>query len=125
MQCFYHLQNAAIGVCKACQKGLCTECVTDLDHGIACKNKHEKQVAMIDSIWGRSENMMSASSRAKNAAPLFILFLGLAFAGFGYFQGSGIKDMGFVMGCGFVVFSVITFVYNRQAFASRKNGQSS
>jgi hypothetical protein len=42
MNCFNHPDVPAVGICKACQKGLCMECVVDLGHGIACKNHREK-----------------------------------------------------------------------------------
>jgi len=36
MNCFYHPQVSAVGICKYCQKGLCTECAVDLGHGMGC-----------------------------------------------------------------------------------------
>ena len=35
MRCFYHPEREAVGLCKACSKGLCTSCAVDLGHGIA------------------------------------------------------------------------------------------
>ncbi|HCU25594.1 MAG TPA: hypothetical protein DF383_11315 [Deltaproteobacteria bacterium] len=37
MHCFHHQDHEAIGICKACGKGLCQECTVDLGHGLACK----------------------------------------------------------------------------------------
>ena len=42
MNCFNHPDVPAVGICKACQKGLCKECAFDLGHGIACKNHREE-----------------------------------------------------------------------------------
>ncbi|GMW01356.1 MAG: hypothetical protein AMXMBFR84_24930 [Candidatus Hydrogenedentota bacterium] len=38
MKCFYHETHDAVGVCKACGKGICKECAIDLDRGLACKD---------------------------------------------------------------------------------------
>jgi hypothetical protein len=42
MNCFNHPDVPAVGICKACQKGLCMECAIDLGHGIACRNHREE-----------------------------------------------------------------------------------
>ena len=44
MNCFYHQERAAVGVCKHCQRGLCSECAALVDDSLACKNQHETQV---------------------------------------------------------------------------------
>jgi hypothetical protein len=44
MKCFYHPQTDAVAICKNCGKGLCTECVSDVGHGAACKGKCESEV---------------------------------------------------------------------------------
>ena len=49
MNCFNHPNVPAVGICKACQKGLCKECAVDLGHGIACKGHHE-EVDMLNSF---------------------------------------------------------------------------
>jgi len=44
MNCYYHPDNPAIGLCKHCQRGLCTDCAALVDDCLACKNRHEEQV---------------------------------------------------------------------------------
>ncbi len=44
MNCYYHPDKPAIGLCKHCQRGLCSECATFVDDVLACKNRHEAQV---------------------------------------------------------------------------------
>lgn len=36
MECFKHQSIDAVGVCKACQKGVCRECVTEVPFAIVC-----------------------------------------------------------------------------------------
>lgn len=44
MNCFRHPAIVAIGSCKACQKGLCHECVGERPYGLACRNSCETEV---------------------------------------------------------------------------------
>jgi hypothetical protein len=37
MKCFYHHTVDAIAKCKNCNKGLCNDCLIELENGIACK----------------------------------------------------------------------------------------
>ena len=44
MDCFYHEGRSAVGCCRACLRGLCRECATDLDKGLACRERCEHAV---------------------------------------------------------------------------------
>jgi hypothetical protein len=50
MHCFNHSSTPAVGVCKACQKGLCAECAVDVGGGIACKDSCETYVAELNEM---------------------------------------------------------------------------
>ena len=86
MVCYYHPERAAVGVCKHCGRGLCTECAALVDDTLACIDRHEEQV--------RSQNLMTArgilqakrfgSGFLRNA--VFYGLVGILFAGFGAVQ---------------------------------------
>lgn len=38
MKCYNHHDTDAVGVCKNCGKGICTDCLTDTGNGVACTN---------------------------------------------------------------------------------------
>ena len=109
MNCFNHQEKSAIGGCKHCYKGLCSDCMVDLGHGIACKNKHETEVENINMIISNNTKVYASASKNTLIAPIFYLFLGLVFAGFGYSKG-GMNSLGFILGAGFIVFGVIVLV---------------
>ncbi len=44
MNCYYHPDKPAIGLCKHCQRGLCSDCAALVDDVLACTNRHEAQV---------------------------------------------------------------------------------
>jgi hypothetical protein len=119
MNCYNHPDVSAIGTCKACSKGLCKDCVTDLDHGLACKNKHETEVENINMIISKNTRIYSSASQNTIIAPMFYLFMGLLFAGFGYTSKGGVTDLPFMLGIGFIIFGIVNFVRNRAIFGKK------
>lgn len=118
MRCYNHHDRDAIGCCKACQKGLCPECATDLEHGLACKDKHETLVETYNMIIERNAKVYSAAPRNVLIAPLFYFFMGLVFIWSGLASKQGFTSLGFIMGTGFVVFAVVVLFRNRQMFGT-------
>jgi len=43
VRCYNHPERDAVGSCKSCCKGLCTECAVDLGHGLSCRGEHEQR----------------------------------------------------------------------------------
>ena len=120
MNCFNHPGSPAIGTCKACSRGLCTECAVDLEHGLACKNKHEAMVESYNTIITKNAQVYSAAPKNVLIAPLFYLFMGIVFAGFGLTTRRGVTDLPFILGVGFIVFAIVVFVRNRAIFRDTK-----
>lgn len=50
MNCFNHSERQAVGVCKACGKGLCPDCLVEVANSIACKNNCEKRVTVLNKL---------------------------------------------------------------------------
>ncbi len=44
MNCYYHPDRPAVGVCKHCQRGLCAEDAALVADSLACKGRHENEV---------------------------------------------------------------------------------
>lgn len=86
MNCYYHPDQPAVGLCKQCQRGLCIACAADVDGSLACKDRHEEQVHALDALAAR--NLLQAgrvgSVYRRNA--VFYSLVGILFAGFGYYQ---------------------------------------
>lgn len=116
MNCFYHQEVPAVGICKSCSKGLCAECASDLGHGIACKGKHEEKVEAVNMIIEKNTKVYGSASKNSIISPIFYLFMGFVFSGYGYFSKGGITDLPFVLGIGFLVFGIVIFIRNRELF---------
>ena len=86
MNCYYHPNKPAVGICKHCQRGICTDCITEVDDSLACKDHHEKQVNALGAFMER--NLLQArrvgSVYTRNA--IFYALVGVLFAGFGLLQ---------------------------------------
>lgn len=117
MQCFNHPESDAIGPCKSCNKGLCQSCAADLGHGLACKDRHETAVQLLNDLVARGAKVYSVTPSSRFIAPLFYGSMGLLFAAFGYAQ-RGVVNLPFLMGIGFLVFAAVMYFFNRNAYGT-------
>lgn len=120
MNCFNHPERAAIGICKACQKGLCTDCTVDLGHGLACKGKHEEDVNALHAIVDQNRKIHAVTPRTRNAAPILYGFMGAVFAGYGLFKSDGIMSFPTILGAGFIAFAIYIYIYNKKIYAIQR-----
>lgn len=120
MHCFNHPDKAAIGICKSCQRGLCNDCAADLGHALACKHKHEQEVETLKFILNRSVKIYTAMPKAGYLSPVFYLVTGLIFIWFGYSGEESLINLPFIMGSGFVIFAIATYLYHKQISAQTK-----
>ena len=118
MRCYRHHEREAVGTCKACGKGLCEDCTSDLGHGLACKGEHEELVKTYNMIIERNAALYTAAPKNIWIAPAFYAFMGALFAWFGYTSREGMASLTFILGAGFIVFALVLFVRNRQAFTT-------
>jgi hypothetical protein len=86
MNCYYHPNQPAVGICKHCQRGLCTDCIAEVDDNLACKNRHEGQVRDVNKMTERNllQTKRIGSNYRRNA--IFYFLSGALFAGFGLYQ---------------------------------------
>lgn len=75
-----------MGVCKHCQRGICTECATLVDDTLACKGRHEAEVHAANQLFHSSvvQSQRVGSGFVRNAT--FYGLVGALFAGFGWLQ---------------------------------------
>jgi hypothetical protein len=122
MRCFNHGDVEAVGTCKACAKGLCHECATDLGHGLSCKGEHEAVVQAYKDILDRNARAAAAARKNIAIAPIFYIFMGAVFVVYGISSHEGVGSLTFVLGCGFLAFGVVVFVRARKALIGKVDG---
>ena len=86
MNCYYHPDQPAIGLCKHCQRGLCVNCAADVDGSLACKNRHEEQVRALDTLTTRNLLQAARVGSVYRRNAVFYSLVGILFAGFGLLQ---------------------------------------
>ncbi len=86
MKCFVHRTQDSVGICKNCQRGLCTECAADCGNGLACKGKCEERVYKIN-------RFLDTTVHRKINSILFInISCGALFIAMGAYFHSGLND---------------------------------
>jgi len=83
MKCFNHPDADAIGICKNCNKGLCKDCFTEVENGIACTASCIDEVKQINSIINRGRQSYKVTSGAHMRNAYMLGGIGIAFIIFG------------------------------------------
>lgn len=86
MNCFNHPDSPAIGLCKYCQRGLCSECAAVVDDVIACKHRHEDEVHQLEQLTARNLFQSKRIASAYNRNAIFYGLVSAVFTGFGAMQ---------------------------------------
>lgn len=112
MECYYHEDRSACGICKSCQRGICRDCASEVSNGIACKASCETQAAELDAMITFSKNMEEKSSLLINSvgigtSELFNIVLGSLFFGFGLYED---KEFIMYLGIAFLVFGALGII---------------
>ena len=86
MNCFHHPEISAVGLCKHCQRGLCSECAAIVDDVLACKGRHEDEVRQLEQLTARNLFQSKRVASAYNRNAIFYGLVGVLFTGFGAMQ---------------------------------------
>ena len=120
MKCFNHRDADAIGICKACQKALCAECANDLDHGLACKDKHETEVEALNTIVSRATRAHSSAPKGIVIGPLFYATMGIIFTVTGFLETGDIRYFMSVFGIAFIILALVVYQHQRKIYRERR-----
>jgi hypothetical protein len=84
--CYYHSDKPAVGLCKYCQRGLCSACAAPAGDSLACRNLHEDQVRALEELTKRNilQSRRVGSDYMRNT--IFYGLVGILFTGFGLSQ---------------------------------------
>jgi hypothetical protein len=113
MRCFVHREVEAVGTCRACNKGLCSECVVDSGHSISCKGSCESKANTLNLQVANSTTVFQTHRRNRFVGPLFLIAMGAAFMVYAG-DGPSLLNIGTVMGGGFIVFGVGLAILNQR-----------
>ncbi len=119
MQCFQHQEKASVGLCKACQKAVCSSCAIDTGRGLACSAKCAVEVNAMSEIIDRSKQIYGIGSKSKlpSTGILFYYFFALVCLGAGLYPLKYDKSPEWflvLMGSGFLVFGTMAYIRTRK-----------
>ena len=113
MKCFTHRSVDAIGVCRACQKGLCPECAIDHKFALSCRGDCESEVALARSQNLTSRKIIAAQKRNRYLAPGFFGVAGVVFL-FQDFREGHFSWFSTGLGGVFILFALAILLANRK-----------
>jgi len=77
MKCYNHNGIDAIGICKSCGKGLCQECVVEIEGSLSCKNKCEETVRNLAILLKRNMKLVGTSEKISKISGKFYITTGI------------------------------------------------
>ena len=86
MNCYYHPGIPAVGLCKYCLRGLCSDCAVFAGDSLACRDLHEESVRAMESLMQRNilQSKRVGSDYVRNT--IFYGVIGILFSAFGFSQ---------------------------------------
>ncbi len=87
MECAEHTGFAAIGICRACLRGVCRECAAPLRLGLACRGRCEADVSALAATLEQSIRTAAISSRMLQQTPRLWVGIGVVSLAVGVFVG--------------------------------------
>jgi hypothetical protein len=109
MKCFNHPEIDAIGICKNCNKGLCRDCLTELENGIACTATCVDEVKQINTLINRNKQSFNFASGAHMRNAFMFGAMGIVFIVFGLIT-EGLTGFLSVMGLLFLLGAIFSFI---------------
>lgn len=104
MNCYNHQTVPAVAICKNCSKGLCSQCLTELENGIACTATCIEEVKTVNALFDRNKNLTKRAAGNYNRA-VFIYF---AMAMLFFYSGFAYTDLRYYMFPAGVIFLFIS-----------------
>jgi hypothetical protein len=89
MRCFYHDTSEAVAICKSCNRGVCRDCAVEFKNGVACKNRCEAEVEVLNQMIDRSKTSYQKTSSAYSRSAIIYLMSSLVF---GFLGATGLRE---------------------------------
>ncbi len=106
MNCYNHRTIPAVATCKNCCKGLCPECLTEVENGIACTTTCVDEVKTLNALINNNKKSTDRVAGIYNRNAFIYAALGLLFfySGFRY---NDLRVYGIAAGCIFLIGAIL------------------
>lgn len=121
MKCFNHPSEDAVAICKSCNKGLCIQCVTEVENGVACRGKCEEEVKLLNEMIQRNKTLLNKNAASYYRISIIYAIVGIVFLTFGLFIFNFIPSIKyFSIALGFVMFfASVLFIISGKKIKSK------
>ena len=109
MKCYNHNEIDAVGICKNCNKGLCTSCNTELTNGIACTSTCIEEVNQINLLIQKSKVSHKTAIGVYMRSAYVTFTFGIIFLFYGIFTETASSFL-LSLGIIFIIASIFSFV---------------
>jgi len=114
MRCFEHQEADAIGLCKACHKGLCSQCAVDLGHSLTCAGACEVEARQLHAQVLQNRNSLKTGRSSLYLWPSLLLFMGGSMLVNELIRRGIVLNWGTLFGSGISLFALYMFFINRK-----------
>lgn len=84
MKCFAHPQSDAVGTCKYCFKGICTECAKDSGIGLVCGPQCQEEVRSLKIMTDRNKQAFPLVGKTHTRNAVLLALFGTCFVVFSF-----------------------------------------
>ena len=117
MKCFFHPENDAVGMCKSCSRGLCSDCAVEFPDGLACPGRCEELVPKLNSLLQKNAALSgSAGSQWARVAWIY-LAMGLVMIWYGIDSSDRVVNLLTILGALFI-FAGLAYVRQGRAVSN-------
>jgi hypothetical protein len=107
MNCYNHRSVPAVAICKNCNKGLCPDCLTEVDNGIACTATCVEDVNTINKLINTNKGSTARVAGSYTRTAFIYGAMGLLFL-YTAWEYNDMKIYGIVAGSIFLIGAALT-----------------
>ncbi|HKE56684.1 MAG TPA: hypothetical protein VKB46_08285 [Pyrinomonadaceae bacterium] len=119
MRCFYHNTVEAVGICKNCNRGVCSECAREVTNAIACKDRCEAEAEAINEMISRGKTSYQKTSGAYSRNAIIYGLFAVTFGVWGAIEiGSMVGSVMLLISVVFIVGAILNYSTSRKFLQS-------
>jgi hypothetical protein len=107
MKCFRHVEMDAVAICRACSKGICTNCAVDLGHSVTCRGSCQTEASVVHGQILAGRRTFRMQERNRFVLPLWLGASGLVFLFVGLTRESSPLNFMTTLGLIFVISAAV------------------
>ncbi|MCY6356195.1 hypothetical protein [Clostridium sp. ZS2-4] len=107
-----HPEKDAVAICKFCGKALCHDCASELNNGIDCKGKCEKEIEFLNELIQKDKSRYNKAAQSFYVNSIMCIFMGLIFVGLRFFtEMEELKPFTLIIGGGLILSGILVGVF--------------